>query len=111
MVVYLKLGGSLLTDKAQKERVFEDKIRRIAREIREGMGNEAMVIGHGGGSFGHYYASEYSLVEGLVSERQAIGTGYTRRSMLDLDRFVVSCFIEEGIKVFMLQPSSGAIAK
>ncbi|MEL6309142.1 MAG: hypothetical protein AAFQ52_13445 [Chloroflexota bacterium] len=54
MVTLLKLGGSLITDKTQREILREDVLARLANEIAQALGaNPTMqlVIGHGSGSF------------------------------------------------------------
>lgn len=60
-LVFVKLGGSLITDKTQRYAARTDVIERLAQEIagarRE---NPALkiVVGHGSGSFGHVAAAE-----------------------------------------------------
>jgi len=67
-LVFLKLGGSLITDKSQpytpRLEVMKDLAVQIetALRMRPGM---RLVIGHGAGSFGHVPASEYRTRDGL----------------------------------------------
>ena len=53
--VFLKLGGSLITDKTQKRTPRREVIRRLADEIATERSENSelhLVIGHGSGSFG-----------------------------------------------------------
>ncbi|MDP7545201.1 MAG: hypothetical protein QGG31_05450, partial [Anaerolineales bacterium] len=55
-LVYLKLGGSLITDKHDERTPQRSTLRRLAREIVAGMEQRphiSLLIGHGAGSFGH----------------------------------------------------------
>ena len=56
-LVFLKLGGSLITEKAQRYTVRAEKLLSLANELRTAL-TEApglrIVLGHGSGSFGHF---------------------------------------------------------
>ena len=56
-MIFLKLGGSIITHKDRPFSVNWEVLGRLAGEVSEL--EERMVIGHGGGSFGHYVAEEY----------------------------------------------------
>ncbi len=77
--VYLKLGGSLITDKTRAETPRPARIRALAREIREALSQRPemrLLLGHGSGSFGHVVGRMYRLREGI---REARGwEGYAR---------------------------------
>lgn len=60
-LVLIKVGGSLITDKAKPFTTREDMMRSIAASIRaayEKFPESAFLIGNGAGSFGHYLASK-----------------------------------------------------
>ncbi|MCR3883118.1 MAG: uridylate kinase, partial [Methanothrix sp.] len=57
----LKIGGSVLTDKARLESARFEVVERIAAEIA-GAG-EGLILVHGAGSFGHIHAKNFGLVE------------------------------------------------
>lgn len=59
MVVVLKLGGSVLTEKAEPETVDRVSLEAVARAI--GAADEALLLVHGGGSFGHYHAEQHGV--------------------------------------------------
>ncbi len=62
-LVFLKLGGSLITDKNQPYTIRLDKLAQVAREIKSALSripNLHLILGHGSGSFGHYAVKEYA---------------------------------------------------
>jgi isopentenyl phosphate kinase len=61
-LVFLKLGGSLITEKTERYTPRPAKIRALAGEIRAAMTDMPglrLVLGHGSGSFGHYAVHDY----------------------------------------------------
>jgi isopentenyl phosphate kinase len=59
--IFLKLGGSLITDKTKPYTPRFDSLERLAREIRNVLLRQPgmrLVVGHGSGSFGHQAATE-----------------------------------------------------
>ena len=65
-LIFLKLGGSLITDKSREATAREGVIRRAAREMKEALEARPdlrLLVGHGSGSFGHFVAQRYGLVE------------------------------------------------
>lgn len=61
-LVFLKLGGSLITDKTRPYTARLEKIAELAQEIRaalQRMPELRLVLGHGSGSFGHYAVKEH----------------------------------------------------
>ncbi|HJQ13119.1 MAG TPA: isopentenyl phosphate kinase [Anaerolineales bacterium] len=68
-LIFLKLGGSLITDKTQPYTPRLDVIEDVALQVATAIKNHPdmrLVLGHGSGSFGHVAASEYRTREGFV---------------------------------------------
>ena len=66
-LIFLKLGGSLITDKTQPYTVRLDKLADLASQIAHTLQTRPdllLVLGHGSGSFGHTAAKEYGTREG-----------------------------------------------
>jgi isopentenyl phosphate kinase len=67
-LIFLKLGGSLITDKTLPYTPRLDKLADLAnqifavKQIRPGL---SLVLGHGSGSFGHTAAKEHGTRQGL----------------------------------------------
>ena len=60
-LVFLKLGGSLITDKTQPYTVRPDKLADLAAQINRSLQTQPslrLILGHGSGSFGHTAAKE-----------------------------------------------------
>lgn len=107
-VVFVKLGGSLITHKSVASTARPRVIRRLAREIRGAL-DEApglkLVLGHGSGSFGHVVAHRYAVQSGC---RDWHGYALTSAAAARLNRVVVDAFLDEGVPVVALQPSASA---
>ncbi|MFP4001738.1 MAG: isopentenyl phosphate kinase [Thermoplasmata archaeon] len=80
-MILIKLGGSVLTDK-RKKYSFKTRIaKRLLKEIKESEVEDYIIV-HGGGSFGHPGAKEYSINE---SEAEPTPEGISR-VQLDMRR-------------------------
>lgn len=113
-LTFLKLGGSLITEKGDKFTAKEEIIRRIAREAKEARENDPglrLAIGHGGGSFPHYPAEKYRVNEGIIDEDSWKGFSKTRAAASKLNQIVTEIFIEEGLDVVSFQPSSTVVCE
>ena len=65
-LVFLKLGGSLITDKDKPFTARLDKLAELANEIASSWtSGRRLVLGHGSGSFGHAAAKQAGTREGL----------------------------------------------
>ncbi len=108
-LVFLKLGGSLITDKGREATAREGVIRWAAREIKEALEANPeirLLIGHGSGSFGHFVARRHGLLEGGPPNWR--GYAETGAAAARLNRLVTDIFLAEGVSVVSLQPSASA---
>ncbi len=106
--VYVKLGGSLLTDKRQPETARLEVIRRLAAEIqaaRQARPGLRLVVGHGSGSFGHVYAQRYGTRAGVKTPDEWYGFAATGDAAARLNRIVVAALLEAGVPAWSIQPS------
>lgn len=113
-LIFLKLGGSLITDKNQPLTARPSIIQRIAKEIRESLDENPelqLLIGHGSGSFGHAVADEYQTQEGGWDQKYWHGFSEVWRAARELNQLVVDSFHQEGLPVIAFPPSAGVIAK
>lgn len=107
MLVLLKLGGSVITDKRSAEAADLLIIRRLAHEIRAARDEDAglrLVVGHGSGSFGHLYARRYGVHTGLAPNADWMGFAQTGAAALRLNRIVVDELLAAGVPALSLQP-------
>ncbi|HEX9840835.1 MAG TPA: isopentenyl phosphate kinase [Anaerolineales bacterium] len=125
-LVFLKLGGSLITDKTQPYTPQLDVIKDLAIQIATALQtqpNLRLVIGHGAGSFGHVPASEYHTRDGLPRssplthrERDETEDSYWKGfaevwyQASALNRFVMKALHKAGVSTISLPPSSSVIA-
>jgi len=67
-LVFLKLGGSLITDKTQPYTARLDKLADLSAQIASALQTRPellLVLGHGSGSFGHTAAKKYGTRGGV----------------------------------------------
>jgi len=110
-IVFLKLGGSLITDKTRVEHARPRVIRRLAREIKsalEARPDLRLVLGHGSGSFGHVAAKKYGTRDGVKDQSGWIGLAEVAAAAARLNQIVTDIFIAEGVPVISLPPSASA---
>ena len=107
-LVFLKLGGSLITDKTREATARVEVIRRLAQEVRAALSADPglrLLLGHGSGSFGHILAHRYHVHTGCTDWWGYAATGAIAAR---LNRLVTDTFLEEGVPVVSMQPSASA---
>jgi isopentenyl phosphate kinase len=126
-LVFLKLGGSLITDKTQPYTPQLDVMKDLALQIRTALQTQPelhIVLGHGAGSFGHVPASEYKTRDGLPPratplahrERDANEENYWKGfaevwyQASSLNRFLMKALHNTGLSTVALPPSASVIA-
>ncbi len=109
--IFLKLGGSLITDKTRVEHARQPIIRRLAREIkaaRDVRPDLQLVLGHGSGSFGHVAAKKHGTREGVKDRSGWPGYAEVAAAAARLNQIVTDVFVAEGVPVVSLPPSASA---
>lgn len=113
-LVFLKLGGSLITDKTQVESVQPDVLRRVASEVaraRHDAPHLRLLLGHGSGSFGHVAARQHGTRAGVQGEQGWLGFARVADAAARLNRLVVAALLEAGVPVWSVQPSASALGR
>jgi isopentenyl phosphate kinase len=112
---FIKIGGSLITEKSQPEYLRRDVIANIAKQLakvfRSRDQNVHFVIGVGAGSYGHYYAKEYGLTRGAINERSVFGVCKTHRSVQKLASVVINELLSFDLPAFMMSPANLFLAR
>jgi isopentenyl phosphate kinase len=106
-MIFLKLGGSAITDKTRDAIVREEVIRRVAHEIKLARDADpalSILIGHGSGSFGHFAARK----SGFGQRGNWRAYAETGAAAWRLTRLVTDIFLEEQVPVVAMQPSASA---
>lgn len=113
MLTFLKLGGSLLTDKRVQAEFRLETARRIAAEITAALQadpNLQLLIGHGSGSFGHFAANRYQTAKGVHTPEQWRGFAEVATVAAELNYLVAQALHSAGVPVWRIQPSASAIS-
>lgn len=111
VVVFLKLGGSLITDKTRAYTARHDDLARLAGKVRQALDaapDLRLLIGHGSGSFGHWAARPYGTRQGVHTPAQWRGYAEVAAAAARLNRIVTDGFLEAGVPVLSVQPSASA---
>jgi isopentenyl phosphate kinase len=126
-IIFLKLGGSLITDKTQPYTPKLDAIEDVALQISSVLRTHPdlrLVLGHGSGSFGHVAASEYRTRDGFLPrpspllhrERDTTEESYWKGfaevwyQASALNRFVMKALNKVNVPAVALPPSASVIA-
>jgi len=110
-LVFVKLGGSVITDKTRAETARPDVIARIACEVTSALAEQPglkLVLGHGSGSYGHVIAQRFGTREGVHDADAWRGFAEVATVAARLNRIVVDALQKEGVPVWSLQPSASA---
>jgi isopentenyl phosphate kinase len=110
-LVFVKLGGSVLTDKTRAETARHEVIERIASEVASALAGQPslkLVLGHGSGSFGHVVARRFGTREGVHGADAWRGFAEVAAAAARLNRIVVDALQKAGVPAWSLQPSASA---
>lgn len=110
-LIFVKLGGSLITDKTRPETPRPDVIARLADEVRQALDTRpdlSLLLGHGSGSFGHWLGSRYGTRDGVRGREAWVGYAQVAATATRLNRLVTDVFLDAGVPVLALQPSASA---
>jgi isopentenyl phosphate kinase len=109
MLVFLKLGGSLITDKDRPYTPRLELLNDLARQIFSTLQDNPdlhILLGHGSGSFGHQPASEYGTRNGVSGQKAWHGFAEVWRQASLLNRLVVDALNNAGLPVITISPAS-----
>lgn len=113
VLTFIKLGGSLITDKRLESSFRAEVMTRIAREIVAAhlqTPEQQLIIGHGSGSFGHVVAKRYDTIAGVNTPEAWRGFAEVAASAAALNTLVTATLRDAGLPVIRFQPSASAIA-
>jgi len=108
-LIFLKLGGSLITDKNIAHYARLEVIKRIAGEIahtlqvKPGM---KLLVGHGSGSYGHIAAQKFNTIDGVKTPSEWRGFAEVGREARALNTIVMESLAQAGLPVITFSPCS-----
>lgn len=106
---FLKLGGSLITDKDKTDTPNLLRLSAICQEIADALHEKPdlhLIIGHGSGSFGHHAAAKYHTRDGVKTPTDWHGFVEVWKKARALNEIVVRCLSSAQIPVISFAPSS-----
>ena len=112
-IVFLKLGGSLITDKTVPFTPRKEKITEISREIasiRRSHPELSLVLGHGSGSFGHTPAKQHGTRQGVKTPEQWSGFAEVWYQASALNRYVMDSLAATGVPSVAFAPVAAILA-
>jgi isopentenyl phosphate kinase len=112
-LIFLKLGGSLITDKTRPYTPRPEKLKILAAEIASALKKDAdlhLVLGHGSGSFGHAVASRYNTRLGVSGDAAWRGFAEVWYQASELNRIVLKALIQAGLPTVTLSPAASITA-
>ena len=113
-MVFLKLGGSLITDKHRPYTPLPDRLRALAEAIaaaRRARPEMRLLLGHGSGSFGHWAAQEGDIRHGVREAddwRRFVRIWHAAQR---LNRLVMDALLGAGVPSVAFPPSAAAMAE
>ncbi len=113
-LIFVKLGGSLITDKSKPHVVQLRLLQRLAKEIAQAQNAKPglkIVLGHGSGSFGHVPAKRHHTVEGLVTPEDRAGFLEVQREAHALHDIFMQESSAAGLSVLSFPPSACVVSQ
>jgi isopentenyl phosphate kinase len=109
-LVILKLGGSVITDKAAGTDggILYETLFRIGEEIAAS--KRRLIIIHGAGSYGHPQAKEHRIQEG-VTAKNAQGIYAVHAAVSELNAAVVFALRKAGLEAVSVHPFHAMCAR
>jgi len=108
-LVFLKLGGSLITDKLTPRTARIEVIQRVGTEIKSALERDPslqIVLGHGSGSFGHFSGKKYHTRQGVFSQEDWQGFAEVWYDAASLNQLVVTALKNADLSPLVFPPSS-----
>lgn len=103
-MILVKLGGSLLTNKAKRYSFRKARMERLAKELK--LAAKELVLVHGAGSFGHILAKKYKLNDPSIDiSKKKFGIAKVQRDVRLLNLKVIDCMLKHGLLPISIPPS------
>ena len=112
-MLFLKLGGSLITDKTKENTPRLDVLHRLAAEIQSALVESPvpLLLGHGSGSFGHAAARKHGTRQGVHTAAEWRGLAEVSVAAARLNRLVADALHEAGVPVISIFPSASVVCE
>ena len=101
-MILIKLGGSIITNKAKPLSARRKTIGNILNQIKRI--REPMILVHGGGSYGHYWSVKYDM-HTKPAKYDMRGVSIVKNSMIDLNKIILDSAVKNRINAYCLPPT------
>jgi len=108
-LLFLKLGGSLITHKTQAHTHRPETLKRLAGEITAALAAQPdlrLVLGHGSGSFGHVAGARHGTRQGVHTPEQWRGFAEVWQEARALNQIVMEALAAAGLPAVAFPPSA-----
>jgi len=112
-LLFLKLGGSLITDKTRPYQPQLDRLAGLAAELAAFLKERPslqLIFGHGSGSFGHTAGAEYGTRAGVHDARGWLGFAEVHYQAAQLNAYVMEALRAAGLPSLSFPPVASVIA-
>ncbi|MCS7009779.1 MAG: isopentenyl phosphate kinase [Anaerolineales bacterium] len=113
MLTFLKLGGSLITDKTRPYTPRLDLLQQLAQEIAQTLKETPglfLLLGHGSGSFGHEAARRFDTHRGVSRPEAWRGFAEVWYQASSLNRIVLAALRQADLPAVTISPFSSITA-
>ncbi len=113
-LTFIKLGGSLITEKSRQRTSQRAVLERLAEEIAQAYQRRSrlqVLLGHGSGSFGHVPAKKYGTRQGVRTPEEWAGFATVWREAAALNWLVMQALHVKGLPAVAFPPSASVTAK
>jgi isopentenyl phosphate kinase len=113
-LVFLKLGGSLITEKTRPYTPRNEKIEDLVSQVAAALQSDPklrLVLGHGSGSFGHEAASKFDTQHGVSSPAGWQGFAEVWFQASRLNRIVIESLHRAGLPAVTFSPAASVTSR
>lgn len=114
MLKFIKLGGSLITDKRIEKSFRADVMNRLGDEIAQVLDSDSslrLAIGHGSGSFGHFAAKRFNTIAGVYNKESWNAFAEVSRVAAELNFLICDSLAKSGVPAMRIQPSASLLSR
>ena len=101
-MILIKLGGSIITNKARPLSAKRKTIDNILKQIKKI--NEPKILVHGGGSYGHYWSVKYGM-HTKPAKYDLKGLSVVKNSMIELNKIILDSAVKNRLNPYCLPPT------
>ncbi len=101
-MILIKLGGSIITNKAKPLSARKSSIDKIVRALKKL--DEPIIVVHGGGSYGHYWSVKYNM-HTKPAYYNTHGVSVVKNSMVELNKIILDSFLKNKLNPYCLPPT------